>query len=65
MTFRQKLMWGLLLTILGFIGIFFASSLGFTSLDRPWSFITGFITGIIITLGVGMLISGLVDQKGK
>lgn len=65
MTFRQKLIWGLLLTILGFIGIFFASSLGFTSFGRPWSFITGFVTGIIITLGVGMLISALIENKGK
>ncbi len=65
MKFRFKLVWGLILAILGILAMAFASSLGFTSLVRPWSFISGFITGIIITLGAGLLISGLIENRGK
>jgi len=62
---RNKLVLGIILTIIGIIVLVFASSMGLTSLFLPWSFITGFVTGMIITLGIGLLISGLVDSGRK
>ena len=65
MNFKKKSFWGLILIIIGCLGIIFASSLGFTALPRPWSFITGFITGIIVSLGIGLAIPGLIESKRK
>jgi hydrogenase/urease accessory protein HupE len=63
MNFKNKLPVGVIVAIIGCFGLIFASPLGFTTLSRPWSFIAGFIIGMIITLGLSLFITGLFERK--
>jgi len=59
----KKLSLGSVLAIFGAAGIIFGSLLGFTELARPWSFILGFIFGVLSGLGVALAISGLLETR--
>jgi hypothetical protein len=62
---RNKLVLGIILTVIGILGLIIASTINLDTLFRPWSFITGFVTGMVITLGLGLLISSLFDGGKK
>lgn len=60
---RQKLGWGSLLAIIGAFGIVAGPSLGWSTLDRPWSYLTGFVFGVLGGVGATLSISGLIDRR--
>ena len=59
----KKLSLGSISAILGAAGIIFGSLLGFTELARPWSFILGFVFGVLTGIGVVISISGLLETR--
>ncbi len=63
MDWRTKSGTGALLAILGGIGIALGPSLGATDFGQPWSFIAGFVVGILTGVGVVLAISGLLDRR--
>jgi len=48
---------------MGALGIVLGSTLGLNELGRPWSFLVGFIFGVMAGIGVALSISGLVDLR--
>jgi hypothetical protein len=40
-----------------------APTLGATGLDKPWSFLAGFVVGIVCGLGITLVIYGLVARR--
>ena len=65
MDWQKKTGTGAALAILGGIGMALGSSLGATALDQPWSFLAGFVVGVIAGIGVALVISGLIDRRGS
>lgn len=63
MTTKQKIGLGSLLILLGGGGIVLGPTFGLSHLDSPWSFITGFIYGIISGIGIPLTISGLIEYR--
>jgi len=59
----KKLSLGSIFAILGAAGIIFGALLGFTELAGPWSFILGFIFGVLAGIGVVLAISGLLETR--
>ena len=53
----QKTGIGAVLAILGAAGMILGPTLGATELGRPWSFLVGFVVGLICGLGVTLAIS--------
>jgi len=39
------------------------SALGFADLAEPWSFLLGFVVGVIAGMGAALSISGLIDVR--
>jgi hypothetical protein len=60
---NKKLGIGSFLAVLGGIGFILAPTLGATQLERPWSFIAGFVVGIVGGTGVALSIFGLLEKK--
>ena len=60
---KTKLILGAFLAIVGAAGVIFGSSLGFTELERPWSFFAGFLSGLSVGLGAALVISGLISRR--
>ena len=54
---------GIILAILGGAGIIFGPLLGFTELARPWSFLLGFIFGVMTGIGVALALFGLYEMR--
>jgi hypothetical protein len=63
MNAAKKLTIGSILAILGGIGIMLGPLLGFTGLAKPWSFILGFIFGVMTGIGVAIALFGLYEIK--
>ena len=63
MTKNNKLAIGAPLGVFGSLGIFFGSLLGLGKLASPWSFLVGFVMGIITGLGVALCIAGLLEKR--
>ena len=63
MDWRTKTGVGALLGIIGALGIILGPSLGAADLGRPWSFLVGFVMGILAGMGVTLAISGLLDRR--
>lgn len=63
MKWQKKLGVGAVLGILGVVGIALGPQFGFTALGRPWSFIAGFITGVVTGLGVTLAVAGLLERR--
>lgn len=53
---------GAVLSVLGGIGGALAPTLGVTALGRPWSFLAGFVLGLMAGTGVVLAISGLIER---
>lgn len=62
---KKKLSTGAILAILGAAGIILDPHLGLTELARPWSFITGFIFGLLAGAGVALSVFGLLETRKK
>jgi len=60
---KKKLGIGALLAILGGIGMALGPTLGVTMLGRPWSFIAGFVVGVMAGVGVALAISSLIEVR--
>lgn len=63
MSITKKLTIGTIFAILGGAGIILGPLLGFTELARPWSFILGFIFGVITGIGVALALFGLYEMR--
>lgn len=63
MTRKMKLGIGAVLAVIGGFGMALGPILGFTRLTDPWSFIAGFIMGIMAGIGVALSVWGLVDKR--
>jgi len=51
------------LAVLGGLGMALGPRLGATSLSEPWSFIAGFVDGIVTGIGVVLAVSGLIQIR--
>lgn len=63
MRYTKKLTIGIIFAILGGAGIILGPLLGFTELARPWSFILGFIFGVMTGIGVALALFGLYEVR--
>ena len=63
MSSAKKLTIGIIFSILGGAGIILGPLLGFTELARPWSFLLGFIFGVITGIGVALALFGLYEMR--
>jgi hypothetical protein len=59
----KKLRIGAFLALLGGAGVIFGPLLGFTELVKPWSFILGFIFGVMTGIGVALALFGLYEMR--
>lgn len=63
---RQKTAIGAVLDTLAGVGIALSIVFGWTSIDRPWGFLLGFLLGLASGLGTVLVISGLLGmRKGR
>ena len=60
---RTKLGIGSLLALLGAALMVLGPYLGFTTLGRPWSFIAGFLIGLIAGLGATLAVTGIIARR--
>ncbi len=60
---RRKLGIGAFLATVGALGIVLGPLLGLTDLGFPWSFLAGFVTGLLAGLGATLSISVLLDLR--
>jgi branched-subunit amino acid permease len=63
MSSTKKRTIGIIFAILGGAGIIFGPLLGFTELARPWSFLLGFIFGVMTGIGVALALFGLYEMR--
>ena len=59
---EQKLGVGSVLAVMGALGIIFGALSGGSTLGRPWSFLLGFVFGVLTGMGATLAISGLIDR---
>jgi len=57
MNAAKKLPTGSIFAIIGGAGIILGPLLGFTELVKPWSFILGFMFGVLSGIGVALALS--------
>jgi hypothetical protein len=62
---QQKLGWGSLLAVIGAFGIVAGPLMGWSDLGRPWSFLLGFVFGVLGGMGATLSISGLIDRRSR
>lgn len=63
MTANKKLAIGAPLAVFGALGILLGIILEAGKLASPWSFLAGFVMGIITGLGVTLCIAGLLEKR--
>jgi hypothetical protein len=63
MEWQQKTGVGAALSVLGAICMVVLPILGVTEIGRPWSFLLGFVIGVITGLGAVLAVSGLLDRR--
>jgi len=63
MEWQRKTGVGAVLGVLGGIFVVVGPVLGLTELGRPWSFLVGFVVGVITGLGAVLTVSGLLDRR--
>jgi hypothetical protein len=63
--YRQKLGAGSALSTIGALGIVLNAFLGWSEVGAPWSFLLGFVFGVMSGAGVALVISGLVDRRAS
>ena len=60
---KSRLGIGAVLALVGVLGAVVGPLVGATALPGPWSFVCGFVTGILAGLGTTFVISGLIDRR--
>lgn len=60
---QVKLGLGSALATLGALGIVLVPALGGSALPRPWSFLIGFLIGLITGLGGALALVGLIERR--
>jgi len=60
---EKKLGLGSLFSVLGAAGIILGPLLGLSDLAQPWSFILGFVFGVLSGVGVALVISGFLERR--
>jgi hypothetical protein len=63
MNTNLKLGIGAALATAGALGILIGPSLGFADIRGPWSFLLGFVVGIMAGMGAALSVSGLIDAR--
>jgi CBS-domain-containing membrane protein len=63
MNTNTKISLGALLAIFGAIGFILGPSLGANVLPQPWSFIAGFLVGVMTGIGAALCVKGLLEQR--
>jgi hypothetical protein len=63
MSTQTKIALGAVLSTLGALGIVLSLLLGWTEAARPWSFVLGFVVGVIAGLGATLAITGLIERR--
>ncbi len=63
MNTNMKLGIGAALAAIGALAFVIGPALGFADLGGPWSFILGFVVGIVAGLGSVLTVSGLIDVR--
>ena len=58
-----KLAFGALLTIFGAAGMVLAPAFGVSHLPPPWSFMSGFIFGLLAGAGLALAFAGLIEKR--
>ncbi|UCH09348.1 MAG: hypothetical protein JSU61_08900 [Fidelibacterota bacterium] len=61
---QNKLTLGSIMALIGAAGLILGPVIGLAALGRPWSFIAGFVVGIIGGLGVALSVAGLIERRG-
>jgi len=60
---KVKLYIGSLFALVGAFGLIFGPTLGATMLGKPWSFMVGFLMGVMGGMGAVLSIDGLLKMK--
>ena len=60
---RKKAGIGAALAGLGAIGFTIGPTLGLADPARPWSFLIGFVVGIVAGLGATLAVAGLLEMR--
>jgi len=63
MNTQQKISLGSALASMAGTGIALSAIFGWTSLDRPWGFLVGFVLGVAAGAGVVLAIAGLLEHR--
>ena len=60
---QTKISIGSVIAILAALGIVLSLLLGWTEAARPWSFLLGFLVGVLAGLGATLVVSGLIERR--
>ena len=60
---QKKLIIGVVFGFFGAAGILLGPLFGFSELVRPWSFILGFVFGVMVGFGFALSVSGLHEKR--
>jgi len=63
MNTQQKISIGSALASISGTGIALSAIFGWSSLDRPWGFLVGFVLGVAAGAGVVLAITGLLEHR--
>ena len=61
MNARKKAGIGAALACLGALGFIIGPTFGLADLSRPWSFLIGFVVGVVAGLGATLAVAGLIE----
>lgn len=63
MSAQTKMSLGAVLSAVGALGIVLSFLLEWTEAPRPWSFLLGFVVGVLAGLGATLAVAGLIERR--
>jgi len=60
---KRAIIWGIILTVIGVVGILYNFIFGFEFASRVLAFLTGFVSGVCLGLGSVLLVFNLLIHK--
>jgi hypothetical protein len=63
MRVEKKIAIGAICAIIGGAGVILGPLIGFSELARPWSFVLGFVLGVLGGIGVALTLFGLLEKR--